>query len=196
MPKTLVLSYPGCIMFEVMLACELLSKAYPVEVATPDGHDHSGTTGMIFRAQKSFTEINVHDYKCVLIPGGDTYEVMDNTTLDEILHLAYAQNIPVGAICAGPLILAKAGILRNKSFTHGFGEHHKEFLAPYWQGAQYLDQPVVICETLVTAKPEAHVDFGVAIAQLARAIKDDDTANYYRNYYKGNRSSTTTGAVI
>ena len=33
--KTLILSYPGCIMFEVMLASELLSKSLPVEIATP-----------------------------------------------------------------------------------------------------------------------------------------------------------------
>ena len=55
--KTMALFYPGCIEFEIMLACELLNSKYPVEIVTPDGHDHVGSNGMKFKATHSLASI-------------------------------------------------------------------------------------------------------------------------------------------
>ena len=185
--KVLVLSYPGCIMFEVMLASELLGQVYKIEIATPDGSDLNSTTGMVFKAQHSYDSVNARDYACVLVPGGDPYEVMQDKNVDLILQTASANGVPIGAICAGPVLLAKAGILKGRQFTHGYGEHHKELLAPYWQGAEFQDMPVVEIDNIVTAKPEAYVDFAIAICKLAGAITDDGMAEYYSHFYKGDR---------
>ena len=174
-------------MFEIMLAAELLSKAYRTELATPDGGELVSTTGMVFKAHHSYAAVKPHDYKCVLVPGGDPFEIMDNHDADNILRTAHATGTAIGAICAGPVVLAKAGILKERRFTHGYGDYHKDFLAPYWAGANFQDEAVVIDGNLVTAKPEAHIDFGIAIARIAGAIANDGTADYYRNYYKGNR---------
>lgn len=35
--KTMALLYPGCIEFEIQLACEILNRKSPVNVVTPDG---------------------------------------------------------------------------------------------------------------------------------------------------------------
>jgi len=186
MSKALVLSYPGCIMFEVMLASELISKAHLIELATIDGQAFVGSTGLAFQAHKSYADVDVLDYECLIVPGGDTFEVIENVVLERILQRANAQNILIGAICAGPLLLAKAGILEGRKFTHGFGDHHGEFLAPFWDGADFVDESVVVDGNVVTAKPEAHIDFGVMLARLTNAITDAK-ADYFRNFYKGHR---------
>ncbi|MGE3759494.1 MAG: DJ-1/PfpI family protein [Pseudobdellovibrionaceae bacterium] len=69
--KTMVLFYPGCIEFEVMLACEILNSKYPVEIVTPEGEDHIGSNGMSFRAAKPLSAVNASEYKIALFPGGD-----------------------------------------------------------------------------------------------------------------------------
>ena len=46
MTHTLVLAYPGCIAFEVMLATELLQPRYPLEIASPDGEPLENSNGM------------------------------------------------------------------------------------------------------------------------------------------------------
>jgi putative intracellular protease/amidase len=121
-----------------------------------------------------------------MVPGGDTHAVIENATLEKILQMANAANILIGAICAGPLLLAKAGILKGRKFTHGFGDHYQDFLAPYWDGADSVDESVVVDGNIVTAKPEAHIDFGVMLARMTEAIADDKL-DYYRSYYKGHR---------
>jgi putative intracellular protease/amidase len=189
--KTLAIFYPGCIEFEIMLACELSAKVFPVEVATPGGKVHTGSTGMNFQAHHSFASLQVEDYQCILLPGGDPYDIMDNKDIDQLLVTADQRGILIGAICAGPLLLAKANLLKNRRFTHGYGNWHGDFLAQYWQGAIFTDEPLVVDGNIVTAKPEAHIDFAVEIARLAGAI-ENQKAEYYRNYYKGNKFVVST----
>ena len=174
-------------MFEVMLAAELLSKRLRVEIATPDGNDHISTTGIAFKADHAYSAVESDEYACILVPGGDPYEIMENTEIDQVLRKADKKGTIIGAICAGPLVLAKAGILSGRKFTHGYGDHHKELLAPFWTDAKFTDAPVVVAEHVVTAKPEAHVEFAVTTAQLAGAISTDEEANYFRNFYLGRR---------
>ena len=50
-----------------------------------------------------------------------------------------------------------------------------------------IDEIASVTDHIVTAKPEAHVDFAIAICKLAGAITDDGMAEYYRHFYKGNR---------
>lgn len=188
--KALVLFYPGCIEFEIMLASELVSKEFQIEIATPDGLQHRSSTGIVYQAQHSFKNVKVSGYRCLLIPGGDTYDVFENADLDALLKEANAKDVLIGAICAAPLLLAKVGILKGCKFTHGFGDFYKDFLEQYWKGADFIDEPVVVDGTIVTAKPEAHIDFAVTIARLAGAIEDDAKADYYKNYYRGIKVSS------
>ena len=116
--KTLVLLYPNCIEFEVMLACELLNKTFPVEIATPNSGAHIGSNGMVFKTQLSYNDVMVDDYQIVLVPGGDPYEVIENNDLFRILQESDKNNLLIGAICAAPLLLAKAGILKGKNFPY------------------------------------------------------------------------------
>ena len=91
----------------------------------------------------------------------------------------------IGAVCAGPILLAKAGLLRGRRFTHGYGDHHKEFLAPFWNGAQFTDEMVTVDDRIVTGKAQAHVEFGIQMALSTAAIDSASEAARLRVFYTG-----------
>src|SRR5262245_61487071 len=109
---TLVLLYPGCVAYEVMLAAELMSRVFPLRVVTPDGLDHQGSNGITIRAHMCPASADPSQTAAVLIPGGDPGSVLGNTEIDDFLRAADRHGVLIGAICAGPLLVAKAGLLR------------------------------------------------------------------------------------
>lgn len=99
--KTLALFYPGCIEFEVMLACEILNSKFPVDIITPDGADHFGSNGMTFRASGSIKSADPSTYKIALVPGGDPSILIGNDELSQLLPSLHVHGAIIGAICRG-----------------------------------------------------------------------------------------------
>jgi len=54
--------------------------------------------------------------------------------------------------------------LRGRRFTHGYGPDSP---LPYWQEGSYEDQPVVVDGNIVTAKPQAYIDFAIEVLYAA-----------------------------
>jgi putative intracellular protease/amidase len=163
--KALVIFYPECIEFEAMLAAQVLHEEHmTIDVATPDGTDYQGPSGITLRATHSYAGVHPEEYQVVIVPGGDTRAVLDNEVLGGMLKAAGAAGAAFGAICAGPLLLARAGILKGRRFTHGYGPQ-----SPYpdWKDGTYEDQPVVVDGNIVTAQPQAYIEFAVELLYAA-----------------------------
>ena len=181
---SLAVLYPGCIAYEIMLTVELLGRMGQVQFATPDGRPHRCESGMTIAADCDFTSADPR-LSAVLIPGGDPASVVDNIELALMLKAAASRGALLAAICAGPLLLAKAGLLVGRRFTHGYGKQHADFLAPFWAGALYEDSACVIDGRVVTAQAWAHIAFGVAVADMCGALPEGRTADQIRCYYQG-----------
>jgi 4-methyl-5(b-hydroxyethyl)-thiazole monophosphate biosynthesis len=163
--KALVIFYPDCIEFEAILAAQVLSgENLAIDVATPDGADYLGPSGIALRATHSYADVHPEEYRVIIVPGGDTKTVLENETLIGILKAAHSAGTTFGAICAGPLLLAKAGLLKGRRFTHGYGADSP---LPYWQDGSYQDHPVVVDGNIVTAKPQAYIDFAIEVLYAA-----------------------------
>lgn len=183
-PKVLAVFYPGCIEFEIMLAIELLRESHSIESCSPAGGLHHSQSGLVFQTQYAFEQVDPAAYRAVLIPGGDPGSLLDNQAIDRLLQAAATQGAHIAAICAGPLLPAKAGLLVGKRFTHGYGDFNQELLAPFWDGAHYQNQPWVRDGRLLTAQPQAHIDFAVELAVALDALPRE-AAERTRHYYKG-----------
>ena len=187
--KALVIFYPDCIEFEAILAAQALHEEnLEVDVATPDGKDYLGPCGIALRATHSFSEINPSDYRAVIVPGGDTSSVLMDESLIKILQAAEASGAALGAICAGPLLLARAGLLRGRRFTHGYSVD-----SPFsdWEQGTYTDELVVVDSNIVTAKPQAYIDFAVEVLYAA-GLRDSwvvDRLEKSENYIRGDRAA-------
>lgn len=184
--KTLAIFYPGCIEFEVMLACQILNKEFPLDVATPDGQDHIGSNGMTIKADLSFESIDPNKYKVVLIPGGDPGILIGNQKLNQILQQAYANKSILGAICAGPITLDQAGLLKNRRVAHGYKGSQLKWVIEngFFKDVTLTDEPFIVDGNIVTAKPDSFTDFAIEVGALAGSIPVDKK-NFWRNYYRG-----------
>jgi putative intracellular protease/amidase len=176
--------YPGCIFFELALVLELLAKDYQIVYATPDGLPHKASNGAIFNITLSYKEIDLQNAKAVLMPGGNPDSIKDNTDIDKVLSDAHQRGLLIAGICAGPSILAKAGILKGRTIAHGYQSAQLEFLKTIFEGVTLTDHPFVCDQNIITAKPDAHIDFAVEIACRLGSV-DASKANRVKDYYRG-----------
>ncbi|HSV42452.1 MAG TPA: DJ-1/PfpI family protein, partial [Methanomassiliicoccales archaeon] len=84
------------------------------------------------------------------------------------------------AICGGPTHLAQAGVLKGKRFTTTvFKEHEALF-----DGATYVDENVVVDGNIVTAWPNAYVDFAFQLADMLHIFKDEAERDWAVRQFK------------
>ncbi|MFA6238124.1 MAG: DJ-1/PfpI family protein [Bacteriovorax sp.] len=179
-----IILYPGCIFFEIALAAELLATKYKISYVTPNGEDHIASNGARIKALCAYDKINLENCKGLLIPGGDPRSIVDNTVIDEVIRSAHESGLWLAAICAGPSVLAKAGVLKGTRIAHGYGKEQLEFLKSYFLGVELTDEQFVCDKNIITAKPEAHIDFAVEIA-CRLGVVDASRANRTKEYYRG-----------
>jgi 8-oxo-dGTP pyrophosphatase MutT (NUDIX family) len=182
MKNVTVILYPGCIYFEVALACEMLSKKYSIKYFSPNGGMLALSNGLNIETQ-SFIELSL-DSEAVVVPGGEFGSLKDDVVLNQFVIEAHAKKIWLAAICGGPFVLGKAGVLKNKKFAHGFEATQIEFLKTFFEDAFFTDADFVIDENIITAKAQNHIDFAVELA-IRLDVADAKYANRTKEYYRG-----------
>lgn len=111
---------------------------------------------------KKMSEINPDDYHALFLPGGPGHKKLlnDETTLALVKKYVAEQKI-VSAICGGPAVFDKLGLLAKQPAT--------AFDASYIPSARYIDQPVVVNRKIITGQNYlAATDLGFA---LVKALK-------------------------
>lgn len=187
--KTMALFYDGCIEFEIMLACEILNSHLPVEIITPEGLDHVGSNGMTFKAHGSLSSVETSAYKVVLIPGGDPDVLIGNSELSRILQDLKSKGAVLGAICAGPVILEQAGLLKGQRIAHGYKGPQLNWLLEhgFFKETELTEEAVIVDNGIVTARPDSFINFAIEVAILAGAV-DQSQKEFWREYYRGRPS--------
>lgn len=96
-------------------------------------------------------ELNVPDYDGIFFIGGPgAMEYLDNSTSYHIASQAKKHNIPYGAICVSPRILAKAHMLEGKKATGWNGDNALETIFK-GNGVIFVDHDIVTDGLVVTA---------------------------------------------
>lgn len=189
--KVAVLLYPGCILFEVGLATELLAKSFDVHFFTPDGLQHPGSNGSTVQAFGSYADLEQSEAACVLIPGGDPGSIILQSAATRCLQAASKRGAVIAGICAGNLVLASAGLLRGVRATHNYTLEHAtpeavQLAEPFWQGSIFERSDVVVDDQFITAQPWAYVKFAAAVARNLRVFslaESDAFLAYHRKSY-------------
>ena len=146
--------------------------------------DHEAGNGSTLKVQTSYQKIDLSICRAVIIPGGDPSSIKDNREIDQIARAANDKGIWLAAICAGPFVLAKAKVLTAKRIAHGYSPNQLEFLKQKFEGVVLTEEKFVCDGNIITAKPEAHIDFAVEIACRLDAV-DASNANRIKEYYRG-----------
>lgn len=145
---------------------EVFEKAgIKVTTASSKTGTATGKLGMEARVDITLEQVRVADYDAVLFIGGPgSFNYYDNEECHKIAQETIEQNKILGAICAGPGILARAGVLKGKKATmfEDTGELAKG-------GAVYTGKGVEIDGKIITATgPSTAKAWGEAIV---RALK-------------------------
>lgn len=111
-------------------------------------------------------KVDVKNYDAVIFVGGSgANKYIDNEVCHKIARQAVNQNKILGGICIAPLILAKAGVLKNKKVTVWSSSVDKSAVRILKEsGAVYENKGVVIDGNIITADgPESAEDFAKSI---------------------------------
>jgi len=114
-------------------------------------------------ADKTIDQIgSIESYDGVVIPGGmpGATNLRDNPGVIEIVKSMNMNNKLVAAICAGPIVLKKAGVIEGKKVTSypGFEDQ--------LSGSIYQQESVVRDGNIITARgPALAVDFALSIIE-------------------------------
>ncbi len=128
-----------------------------------------GTYGGEINIDLILEDVDVDKFDAVIFAGGSgALAYSENETCWKIAKDAFSKNKVLGAICIGPTILARAGVLSDKKATVWSSPLDKSAVKILKQGkAIYKDNQVVKDKNIITANgPEAARKFGETIAGL------------------------------
>ena len=167
--------------FEITLALHLLKGRGERNIVT-FGYTREPVTaqsGVHYTADITLAQaMALPEPEAVILPGGPICE--ENEALSAFLQARHKQGTLLAAICFGPQYLARAGLLKQRSFTTSCSPAHIRKLGvadPFPRGG-FTDARVVTDGNLITAQGHAFVDFAFAIAKYL-GIRGADLEGLY-----------------
>ena len=178
---------PGWADWEAGPVLAALREYYSVqiEIATPDGEPQTSIGGVLAASDYTFTDPVLADAEVLLLIGSDAWVAYRDEAFFSLLRQAQADGKIIGAICAGTVALARAGLLTGKAHTSNGAEWLSQQAPDYAGAAGYVDTPKAVTDgRLVTASGLAPITFSAAIARLAapEGKHDDYVAMFAREF--------------
>lgn len=140
-----------------------------VVTVSDQGGEAVGKDGSMQNVDIALEDFNPKDVDGVFAIGGPgALEHLDNQETNRIFNEAMLLQLPYGAICISPRILARANVLVGKKATGWDGDNALTEL--YAQNnVEYVREPVVVDGDVITASgPEAVEKFGEAIVSMVK----------------------------
>ncbi len=141
----------------------------------------TGAHNIEFLTDFNISNVDITELEGIILPGGmpSAANLRDNLKIINIVQELYKNNKLIAAICAAPIVLEKAGIIKNKKVTSfpGFESQLKSSV--------YKTDRVVIDNNIITGRgPGVALEFALAIVnylkndQIAYQIKKDMIAEF------------------
>lgn len=126
---------------------------------------------------RTVDEIEIKDVAVFIMPGGDRWENMPmEAELESALMRLDAGDVPIAAICAATVAIARLGLLRGRQHTSN-GLKYLQSRAPSYNEAQnYVEAPAVRDRGLITASGLADVEFAREILEELNVLSPHDRA--------------------
>jgi len=141
---------------------DLFKKAgIAITVASTDTTPAHGSLGMTVKPDIVFEEVVPDEYDAIVVIGGTGCEKLwDNKELHNIVTAFHSESKTIAAICLAPVVLGRAGILKDMSAT----------VYPTAQddigmcGGVYTGADVEVCSNIITCSgPQAAKDFATTV---------------------------------
>ena len=103
---------------------------------------------------------------------------MDAEPLFEFVKKLHEQEKLLAAICSGPYVLARAGVLAGLPYIVTLAKEQRDFLGCYDE-ATFRYEDVVISGNVITAQGHAFVPFGLAVGKHLDPEMSSDVYTFY-----------------
>ena len=156
---------PGFEELEAIGTADVLARLkINVTFAGLDSIKITGSHNFTIAAHHKLADLSASDYDGVILPGGlpGSTNLLESDLVIRWIKDMHLNGKITAAICAAPIVLAKAGVLNSGKFTMypGFDS--------YLNGLQYSDAPAERDGNVVTGKgPGATFAFAAKIAEAA-----------------------------
>jgi putative intracellular protease/amidase len=105
-------------------------------------------------------DVDPADVAVFILPGGDRWENAPiEPEVEQLLKRLDALGVPLAAICAATVAIARVGLLRGRRHTSNGLEYLRAQVAGYTEAENYVDTPAVRDRGLITASGLGDVEF-------------------------------------
>jgi protease I len=141
---------------------DLFKKAgITVTIASTDTTPARGSLGMTVKPDIVFRDVAPETYDALVVIGGTGSEKLwDNKELHKIVTAFHSEGKTIAAICLAPVVLGRAGILKNVNAT--VYPTAQDEISTY--GGVYTGADVEVCSNIVTCSgPQAAKEFAKTV---------------------------------
>ncbi|MDE5866096.1 MAG: DJ-1/PfpI family protein [Lachnospiraceae bacterium] len=166
--KTVVLLYNTSCIYEIVILNYFLKyTGKDIVFVSYDGNPIIATEGYSINVSDKLLNISPKDVELMIVPGGDITEINNSSVWKYLVDVQENQGLIAG-ICAGVDVLDHAGLLKTIESTH----------------SNNLD--VVVTDNIITARPNAYVDFAIEVAKKMDLFEDEadlkETIAFWRDH--------------
>lgn len=165
--KTYILCYETFTLFEIVLVAYMFNTSESVNMIGVDKSAVTSYESIRIMPEYRMDEIELTEKDLLVIPGGDIRKIPESGKMKKLLDTAFEKKCKVAAICAGIDYLEEQGYLNG------------------YRTAKTTDEDVVIDRNLITAKPNAFVEFAVETANMFGILGDEagyqETIQFFKN---------------
>ena len=180
MKKVLCLIYPNFSLYEITALTSTLALSFDVTIDYV-ASDHSmvvSEDGLPCQPTKTLDQIRIEEYSCVILPGMvNIGPALQDEKLISFLRELGEQDVLIVAISSAPLLLAKAGLLKDTKFTGGIWQNFFDYFE-FLPRENFQPKVLVQDKQIITAIGFAHQEFArKVILSLGLA---ENTGNYFK----------------
>jgi putative intracellular protease/amidase len=150
---------------------------YRVEVVGLTGAPVTSMGGVAVLPSKTLADVLPRDVAVFILPGGDMWEDSPvDPGLERLLTRLDAEGVPIAAICAATVAVARMGLLHGRRHTSNGLSYLRDKVPSYADAPAYVDAPAVRDRGLITASGLGDVEFARELFEELDVLSPEDRA--------------------
>ncbi|MFS9227284.1 DJ-1/PfpI family protein [Streptococcus gordonii] len=185
MKKVLCIIYPNFSLYEVVSLTSTLALSFGVEIdyVGSDRNIITSEDGLACQPTRTLDEVVLEDYSCVILPGMiNIAPALHDEKLISFLRSLKQQEILIAAISSAPILLAKAGLLKDTKFTGGIWQNFFDYFE-FLPRENFKAKAVLQDKNIITAVGFAHQEFARKVILGLGLVGNADNYFKERNQY-------------
>lgn len=135
--------------------------------------------GITVLPSKVLSEMDPADVAVFILPGGDRWEKDPiEPELEATLRRLDTDGVPIAAICAATVAIARLGLLRGRQHTSNGLEYLRWQVPGYSEAENYADGPAVRDRKLITASGLGDVEFAKEIFEELNLLSAEERSEW------------------